>query len=94
MNTTDKSQSTYTGNEDTSDAVLTGMRVFSVALGHILKHGEAVCVTLQEQPGFPNDRSGRFVAFKRDSQIMINFAPSQLSHVKDGEIFVIDETGA
>jgi hypothetical protein len=93
MNTTDKTISTYTQNDTTSgseDAILTGMRCFSVALGHWLKHAEAVCVTLAPPPNFPNDRSGRFVVFRNQDQILINYAPEGL-RAADGEVFSIGE---
>lgn len=60
----------YSGEgSDDLETVLLSTRCFAVALGHLLKEGEGVCVELSPDG---NEPSRKYVVFREEGQIKIN----------------------
>jgi hypothetical protein len=83
------------GPDDPVD-VLFSARCFGVAIGHLLKNREGICVELLKDE---NEKGGKFVIFRDGKEIKIeganSFAQLGMPELKNGQmlwIHEIDET--
>lgn len=77
MKLSDTDSGSYThedGSPDSIDDIITSCRCFAVALGHLLRENEGICIELPFQSKYPEDRHGKFVVYSAGGMVRIQDA--------------------
>lgn len=80
------------GREDSIDDLITSLRCFAVALGHILEEKEGIIIELPFNKKYPDHASGKYMVWKESEMIGINLVTPDESEylLDDGQMLWVD----